>query len=832
MKGFFLKLWLVFSLVAFVVSPCNRVNSCISYPEWYDTRMVFFNPELGEDNTGLRPFFYSDKLFFSNDYDGFYDVGRSNTENDYRRNCLEWQQYLGGRVTLDDIHHIVYGSDADDFMTAYSTKTLNTVFSGNTFVKALLQPRHEAALEYLDFAKRFEFQQFTYVNDPWNDEQRYSWQRDSTGVSKLADESLRKLAAATNPFLRKRWAYQVINTGYYAPERIPRDSLQRIFSRNFDIRNDTSVLMPWALLKIAEMNPNRLEANYQFSRVFDRCQSKRIRAMQLFQSASADATLRYAKKPEEKAAILTIRAMQNPGRGLADLQQIARICPNSPYLPLLITREINKVEDWLLTTRLSGMAPWVSSAPDYDWDENYDRKMSRWRRINAEKDQVYMARLRQFLQDCAVGSRRRARLLPLLQLAVAHLYFIENKYPESWQVLQQIKPGADKRWALQKQIQELLLIPHRRDVTRPTTQAALVRRLLYVRQNAQVMAQPAVQLGRIYLALSHAFFNKKDIATAGLLFGRAALNTATRNEHWWGDYSAHGFYDNLASIADMERLERLLDKKHKTAFEQFVTGPFVPVEVSPYPSEWGYFIEDNENPSPVPVRNKIHDLKGTFAFRDGNLARAWREFEQVDTAYWEGGWDVDFCGSADLIAADTLPYSPGNTKARLVKKMLDLATEAARNPAKRTLNYYLLGNAWYHCSYWGHASGMFAAGKSNDDTDRPDQYRRGPTYLSNQPDPKRFGAVYYRCRRAARFFQRALDQHPDPELAARAFYMLAECDRRDRWMTARRQGESSRVQEGDVASPYFRIWAKRYGKTAAYEECIERCPGLRTYLGL
>lgn len=632
--------------------------------------------------------------------------------------------------------------------------------------------------------------------------------------------------------MRKRWAYQVITTGYYAPEKVSRDTLQRIFSHHFDTQHDTTVLMPWALLKIAEMNPNHLEANYQFARVFDKCQSKRIRAMQLFQPASADAALRYAKKPEEKAAIFTIRAIQNPGRGLADLQQIARICPTSPYLPLLITREINKVEDWLLTARLSGLAPWVSFAPDFDWDENYDRKISRWRRINAQKDRVYVEQLRQFLENCAKRNRRNTALLPLLQLAVSHLYFIENQYTESWNILQQVKPGRDKRLQLQKQIQELLLLPHRRDVTRAATQTALARRLENVRHNAGLLTEPAIQLGRIYLALSHAFFNKKDMVTAGLLFGRGALTTASRNEHWWGGVGAAGFYDNLATINDLERLERLLDKKQKTTFEQFITGPFEPIEVSEDPSEWNYFIEDSQNHSPVPGRDQLYELKGTFAFRDGDLIRANRAFAQIDTAYWGSGWDEDYCGSVDLIAADTVAPLPNNTKARFVKKMLDLETEAARNPSKRALNYYLLGNAWFQCSYWGRASGMFAAGKSTDDTDRPDPYRRGPTYLSNQPDPARYGAVYYRCRRAARFYQRALDQRPDPELAARVFYMLAECDRRDRWMTARRLGESSGVQEGDVASPFFRTWAKRYGKTAVYRERVERCPGLRAYLGL
>ncbi len=835
MRGLYPKLWLAFSLVVCIACPCNKAGSCIGGPEWSDSRMVFFNPELGEDSLGLRPFFYSAQLFFPNDYDGFTHEGRSNTTNDYRRNCREWQQYLGGKTDLHDIYQVVYDSNADTFLTALATRSLADFFPGNTFIKALLKPERQAALEYLNFAKKFEFEQFTYKSDPWSDEYRYSWQRDSSALERLAAEARGKLAGAREPFLQKRWAYQVINTGYYATGGVSRDSLLRVFDRYFNSGRDNSILMPWALLKIAEMTPDTALANYRFARVFDLCQSKRIRALQLFRSASAEAALQYAQSPAEKATILAVRAMQNPGRGLDDLRRIAALCPTSAFLPLLLTREINKVEDWLLGARLSGLNPWVSFAPEYEWDENYEPKMNQWRRINAQKDRIYVQDLRLFLEGCIREKTRFATLLPLLRLAVSHVYFIEKQYRKAWNVLQQVQSVSDKRLLLQKNIAELLLLPHLRDVARPSTRDELARRLSYARQNARLLSEPDIQLGRIYLALSHAFFEKKDIARAGLLFGRGALNSATRTEHWWSETSAASFYDNLASIRDMEQLEQMLNSNNKSAFDEFITGPYQAVEITEIRSEWDYFKSDRERQTPVPTPDRIHDLKGTLAFRDGRLSLAWRELAQVDTGYWAmefRTWDLDFCGSANLIAADTLPPLAGNNKARLIKQMLDLETEAAKNPDKRALNYYLLGNAWFHCSYWGRASGAFAPGKSIDDTDRPDPYRRGPAYLSNQPDPKRYGGVYYRCQRAARYFRLALDHRPDPELAARAFYMLAECDRRDRWMSARRMGENSPVKEGDVASPYFKAWAKQYGNTAAYRRCVDSCPGLKEYLGL
>lgn len=831
MKELFLRCALVFSVLV-AISPCNRINSCYSGPAWGDTRAVFFNPELGEDSTGLKPFFYSYQYLFPNDYDGYTSLGEKNTINDYRLNCQEWRAYLGGKIDLEDIYRVIYGSSADSFATALKTQTLNEFLPGNTFMKALQKPANAAALHYLDFAKRFEFQQFESAGDPW-EEPRYHqhwFRQDSVMLDRLAEESVEGLAKASDPFLQQRWAYQRINVFYYKGVKGGADSITQTFQKYFDLRRDKTILLPWALLKVAEVNPNPNLANYQLALVFERCQSKRLRAMQLFQSESAEKALPYTRNAQEKAAVLTLRAIRNPGRGLHELKYIARLSPESPYLPLLLTREINKVEDWLMTKRLTGLNPWHSFEPPYDYDDNnYDQKLDRWRRMNVEKDRQYLHALRSAVAQMEVNQRRQPKRAPFLQLALAHLYYMEQRPADAWRTLQAIRTKDNIQWQLQKNIQEVLLLPQRTDVRRPAVQAALYKRLHYIREHTSLLSEPAQQLSRIYLALSHAYLSKKDVVTAGLLFGRASRYTATFTEEWWTSADAQVFYDNLATLKDLEALERLLLKKEKTPFENLITQPFQEMESSGY-SDWSYYGSDSDKPVHIIPADKLHELMGTFALRDGHLKRAAAEFAKVDTVYWGdyyGTWSVDICGSIRFIAADTLLPLPGNNKYTIVRKMLDLQEEAIRNPAKRAENYYLLGNAWFQCSYWGIADGMLALHGSSSETDVPYGKRRGPAYLSSRPDLARYGNMYYRCTRAAAYFRKSLAARPDRELAARAYYMLAECDRRDRWMTMRRRDGN----EGGVASPMFKTWAKRYGKTTAYKECLDACPDLRTYLG-
>ena len=832
MKDLLIRCLLIGSLLA-AGSPCNQVHSCYSSPEWHDTRAVFFNPDLGEDDTGgLKPYFYSNYYLFPTDYDGYQSAGADNSEQDYRRNCREWQTYLGGKIDPDDIYEVLYGTDADAFYTAFKTQSLSEFLPGNTFLKTLQKPAHADALRYLFFAKRFEFRQFENENDPWGDTRNRSdvVREDSLAFNDFLQESARELAQTNNPFLRQRWAYQRINTLYYSEINGAADSIARTFSSYFNIKEDMTVLLPWALLKVAETNANAGESNYQFALVFDRCQSKRLRAVQLFQSKIAEKALPYAKNPQEKGVILAMRAMQNPGRGLADLQSMARLCSESRYLPLLLTREINKVEDWTMTKRLTGIEPWHAFEPDFDWDENYSRKMDRWQRINAEKDRQYLHALRVFVADMARRGGKKSPHQAFLQLALAHLYYMEQRPADAWRVLQSTATESDARRTLQKNIEEILLLPQRSDVRRVDVQAALYQRIEYVLQHTDLLGEPAQQISRMYLALSHAFLAKKDIVTAGLLFGRASKYTGTEVDPWWSAADARIFYDNLASMRDLEKVEALLTKKDKTPFEQLITSPLSKAECG-NGTEWSFYSFDPQQPQYIIVSDQIHELMGTFALRDGQLKRAVAEFEKIGNDYWDeyyGIWSVDICGSTGFIAADSLPPLTNNNKYRIVRKMLDLQEEALRNPAKRAENYYLLGNAWFHCSYWGVADDMLTLHSSHSETDAPDPYRRGPTYLVSRPDWKRYGHMYYRCSRAAAYFRKSLAARPNPELAVRAYYMLAECDRRDRWMSMRRRDES----EGGVASPMFKTWAKRYGKTEAFRECLEGCPDLKTYLGL
>lgn len=832
MKTLFLRLLPVFSIAFFAGSPCNRVNSCYYGPDFGDTNMAFFNPELGNDSIGLRPFYFTQSFLFDNSYGWMWGGTPDIVFSDYRQNCTEWQAYLGKNVAFKDVYEAMYDGNPDGFLTAMKTQTLTEYKPGNTFIKALQRPENAAAMAYFNFAKQVEFQQFESNEDPWaEDYNRYNWpsyNSDTLRLPRLADEAARQLGAAPDDFLSQRWAYQRINTLFYLGRDEDLDSIRQIFRENFEPRKDRSVVSAWALLKIAELNANTAEANFQLSQVFDRCESKRFRVVQLYQRGLEEKSIAYAQTRRERAAVLTLSAMRDPGRALASLRRVAEIAPESPYFPLLLSREINKLENWLLTPRFAGGSGWYSFMPDYDWDENFDRKVDRWRAKAAVRDREYLREVRAFVQ-----AQARKQPSPLLTLALAHLQYMEGEYEQSWRTLQQLRAGNNELYTLQQKIQELLLLPHRADVRKPAVQQALYERLLYVRSHHRLLAEPARQIARIHQALCFAFWERGDVPRAGLLFGRGSNYVYVESNHMWTNQGIITFYDNLASRSDLEALDRLLHKPDKTPFEKYLTQRLQAEELDGIYSEWQEFNTATDS-TITPSTDELYELMGMHAMREGDLAYARQAFAKVDTGYWsaiDGIWTVDITGSRNFIAADSLSAAgQGMNKYQIVDKMFRLEQEAAQNPAKRAENYYLLGNAWYHCSYWGKAGSMLTYYRSINDTDEPLRRRRSPAYLNSRPDPARYGAMFYRCARAARYFQKSLAYKPDSELAARTFYMLAECDRRSRWVDMRRKSEYG-DGEGGVASPLFKTWAKRYKNTQAYKQCLEECPGLEEYLG-
>jgi hypothetical protein len=803
------------------MTPCNRVNPCLFYPEWRDYHIRFFDPAISDETNSVSPFFYTMDLFFgAYDYDDSVRTGLAQQEA--LQNDEEWKRYLGGTPEMDDIQQLIDKSAPDVFLTAYTLGDLEAAFPGNTCVKALLRADRRAALEYVAFIKQFEFEQDRY-EDPWKEHDYSNWhENDTLDMVRLADRAEAALSVATDPFLKKRWAYQGVTANYYADRK---DRACALFDQYFSLK-DKTVLMPWALMKRAEMEKNKGKRNLFFAKAFALSPSRRIRAVQLFSSAHTDQAMPFAQTRRDKATVLTMRAVQNPGRAWNDLREVARLDPEGPWFRLLLVREINKLEDWLLSYSLTNKSRNVDHWLDSEWDNpNRDEKIAYLNRKNIEKDQLYLQKVLQLVTEKAQSPKCSRRLRHFLSLSAAHLCYLSHQGEKGQYWLQQVRNTPQQPLlAVQYHIESVLLLPLLNNIEDRRAQAALMQHLDFIWANVQYLTNARKQMAQLYRFLSWHFYQKKNIGVAALLFNRSLPGLSTNFDRDWNSVGNITFLDNYAKISDLDRLAAFCQKKRKTKFEQWVISAIRKDEYDPENS--GFYSDTAYARYLLPVTSdQIFDLRGTFALRDGHLSVAASSFKQVNPDFWEKdkwtnlGWD--FFGKKDSLPFARLDSLPAN-KLRLVQRLMDLEKEAIRNPKRRAENYYLMANAYFQMTCWGQGWEMMACGIGEEKTvrKRPKKFLK----LYSSPDPARYAEDFYQCKKAMRYYQKCLESHPEPEMGSRAAFMLGECDRRRIW------AEKEPVNK--PLSPFFRTWGARYKNTAFYAEQIRTCPNLKDFLGL
>lgn len=806
--------------------------------DWEQTRMRFFEPGL-DGRAELSPFYYTQHWLYGSDDDPMGD--------DLRRNCREWQSYLGADVPLADIDTVLYGgTKPDDILTPLKINGLQQRFPRNLFIKKLLQPQHRAALEYLQFIMEIEFVQ-NAEQDPWF-EYGQGMQPDTTffnmdtAVTTLCRKSFDRLqASAANPFLEKRYAYQTIVCNRYYGS----DSLAvAVFDRYFNLR-DTTVLMPWALIHKAQCRQqagDSLGYNYLLSRVFDGCNTKKIRAAELFVTKNTEATLALAPNGAEKAVVLTMQALQYPGRGMSLLRRIAGFDPGCRYLPLLISREINKLEDWTMTLKMTGYD--IRPTPESFYDELYsddapqnayeifDRKRAAWRRNNLIKDRAYLHELRDWVE-----AQARNNSLPgqrdFLQLAAAHLNFLEGNYAVAQSFLAKMSAKAAPRLLLQRDVETLLLMPYTHNLREPAAQNALSQQLRRIWAQKRYLDKPALQLSRLHFYCCHAMFRVGDIPAAGLFYNKAFL-TSNEGGTMYSFYNQTEFFDAHATVADLDKLILLAKKGGNTAFERYLleTPPdLTDEEAQTNPDVFWWFDGSETVPPPLPKLNELLELQGTIAFREGDLKRSLAVFEQIPDTFWAGDNTLRvniFADATHFPFGDSIEKRGG--KVEIVRQMLALEKESSSARGDRLAEIcYQMGNGWFNCSYWGKSWYMFSYNRSYDDTDAPEVREAGN--FPGTPDVRKYGGAYFRFDRALAWYRRALAANPPKELAAKIEYMIADCDRYVRIMHSDSDYYGYDEDIKLPSSSLFRQWARRYGRTATFAERMEHCPDLRTYLG-
>lgn len=805
------------SSLLLVTSPLN-VNSCSIFYQGESYRVGFFTPSVMGDDV-FYPFYYSADIMNSM---------ASNFTTDKVRNLKLWQKELGGDIALESIEELLYTMSFNDLMI-YKGSDAEKVMMSNPFAIALF--KRPDVFDYFSIAKENEFINFQN-SDPWGfDLNEEELRADRIKLVNIIKEKLEQTSSA---FLKQRYAYLLVVNYHYLKDA---DNGMAIYKKYFD-PNGKDILSNWAFFYSASFLENDVAKNYRWSLAFDKCDSKKARIYNLFDMNLLAATLKMAKNNKERATILSISILNNPAPKMDVIRKINNLDRSNPNLRALILREVSKIEDWLLTTKVTGMEKSVyfsddnfnglghydedylaaeGEMPAYEYYNDGDWVTNYYKVKNYQKDLNYARRFRAYLEGLLATNAYLDK--DFLRLAIGHLYFMDDKPQQAYSMIQQV---SDKNvyTKVQKAINHVLLLPLTENISSEATKNELYQQLQIVQQNLEHIENPIRTISQLHLYLARQYYRIGDVATASFLFDKS-YGTADNERLGSEYYSMIAFFDRYATINDIEQTIALLNKKNPTNFESYLLTKKTPQETAMLKQREYYY----EKP-PVDKNKKILaliELQGTKAFRDDELEVALSYFSKLPANYWKNNYEFSdyLIFNAFEKGAITNPYDSNKhyksnntsySKKEILTKLIALKNKAESTNDPQLL--FELGNAYYNFSYVGNSWMMFSYGKY---TYEIENMASSEYYVySFYPNGQKYFDVFYGSGRAKKYYQKAADASRNVELRAKASFMVIKCQNN-------REFARGNIEDADDLQKSYKNWSVKYNGTAIHNSLSSNC---------
>lgn len=767
-----------------------------------EVRIAVFANSLDEQRS-MSPFYYSES--YLNGYKA------DPTGVDYKRNCDEWISFGKNSFIKKDVYSIQYQTDPDYFFKIIEDKSYSE-HRENTFIQWLLKKENKAALEYMKLAKKIEETQFG-EDDPWREKAPTQFDR----MQALLEEVLKKLKSEKNEFLKQRYAFQAVKLAHYG-NGLTNIEAMKIY--HDVIEKSNSVILGWAQLYIGLMQDNDGERLRYMLKAYENSEEKKVFCYQNISRAELDSIIANTKDNQEKETAIAMRSSKNFGRGLSQLKEINAINPNSKYIPFLLTREINKLENWIWTTQMTGFETYSPEArEEYDFDYDTPQKeIDQFVAKNLQKDLRYAAEVRTFLENQLSAKNKNT---DFIKLSVAHLYNLTNEHQKALEVCETIAKQKTPQLEQQRNIEMLISIAYSKDITTEENKQLMMPYIKYLGEekywkggdinynvyydwNGYEFEKAEFSDGTLLL-LSKRYQALGDIVTSGLLLLKSNI-TVNQYIGWcWNDgdsnavnYRQFGYFDKHASPDDMEHLIELKHKKNKTAFEQFIS-----------PKQWA-------------KDDAYRDVKGTMYLREKQYHKALNEFAKMNPDFWQTHYEY-----AEYIPKHSITSLNGfaqwdNTpskefkqvsKYELIKELVakqDSTQLKSITNEKRAQLYCEIGNAQFNMTYYGNSWMMTSYGKSTDEL-YGDRYTSFAFY-NFYPLVLKYGKDYYQCQAAMESYHKALEYAVKDETKARCYLALIMCE-----MHAAKEPNDPK-REG-----YRKLLEKKFGDTEVYKTAIRSC---------
>lgn len=615
-----LKLFSLLFSIILLLPTRTATNACGYGPESEETRYMLFNPDLLQQRSWWS-FFYNDKLYYLD--------GTVRDHEDERALAQTWMRYLKYDGAVEPAVDYIF-SDLSDSVRAL-----------HPFDKVVKS--NGAAAAY--FALAYQCAAVASEPDPWAEEGASEiLSRQRKEVINSLEERLRE---TTDEFLKRRYAFQLVKL-YYYEDRL--EKFNKVYHRYFPAK-DTTTLDWWAMhykSMMLERQQMYDSANYLHALVFSHSSNKRFASAFSFSRERLEDIMSLATTNRARADVLVLAESINPGPSGNRLSEIYQYDPQHPMLPLLISREINKLEDW-----------WYSG--QYGYGDGAA--------VRADADYL------DALLNTVRSMQTVAQQYPdFYYTSLTYLQLMKGDTSGARSAFNNIK-GTHPDVVFQRQLLEVILLSQEGDIASSDTQEKIgkIYHQLLTGRTGRFESQKALYSISSYLR--YAFAQKKMIHLAGLFDNYASNKFCYTCVGVTFEYSMVRYWDEFASAADVQQVVDLYRKKDKNALEEVLLKPYANV-------------------------NYLLDLLGVKHLREGNVVAARDAWHQIPDEFWYTfrnaveNLDHDpFLENRELLMPPTMStYS----KREAIDRMIALEEEARTQPGRRADNYFMLGNAWYN----------------------------------------------------------------------------------------------------------------------------------------
>lgn len=638
-------------------------------------------------------------------------------------NVAEWRQRFCDIPDEDAIRSLIYGFSMDDFVEMRLAITLKTshfdsFIKENAFARYLVRHRCLETVEYLIFAKECE----PFVanpEDPWESTQK-DYRR--SGMDRLIENGLKAFLKTQSHYIRLRYAYQIIRLAHYSRQYERTLELFDYLTPKMD--HDPSVIEYWILGHKAGalMALNRpVEAAYLYARVFLNSPGKRESAFRSFRIQTDEEwrqCLLLCENDQERTTLYTMRAYMRDSKAVEEMEAIYQLDPVSPYLPVLLAREIQKLERHLLGNTFN------------------DHQAANRRYHGIPSNEVFseIIRLQQLVKR--IQSEGVTPNKPLWTFGLGYLQLLAG---DSYAARQSFEETRDLT---------------ENDILAEQTDALLLVNEIASWQSVNTEMEEAAARAKLDNPLYKRYPSFPDFLSDKMAW------LYTQNDLEGKAFLVNHNLQELKANPTLSIIEDLIDlstREHLNRFERDLL----------------------RQANTSSLRSDLLDLRATQFFNEGNLAAAFEAYKEIDRNEWDNyGLFSPFVERfTECVHCKPRDTSALINKGQLFEKLLDLEYRAIADREHSGPYWYQLGLAYYNMSYFGYAwkvRDYFRSGSSL----KKSANLKTPNLVSHPRYP--LGNMeYFDCTKAMECFELARKTTKDPELAAKAVFMAARCEQNE-----------------------------------------------------